>query len=175
MSIALDLLCLTVSLVIPAAVLLSVTPAYVESELRDKPRRAKALKQVKTDLDQSISSILILNTFAHTMGAAGVGAQASNVFGAKWESLIAFLLTLAILYFSEIIPKTLGATFWKQLAIPSAHVIRVLVRLLFPFVWVSARLTGLFSTKEAAARRTVVAWDGLMPHHWRRRGAGLKC
>lgn len=133
------------------AVLLSVTPAYVESELRDKPRRAKALKQVKTDLDQSISSILILNTFAHTMGAAGVGAQASNVFGAKWESLIAFLLTLAILYFSEIIPKTLGATFWKQLAIPSAHVIRVLVRLLFPFVWVSARLTGLFSTREAAS------------------------
>ncbi|MEP1469497.1 MAG: hemolysin family protein [Halieaceae bacterium] len=133
------------------AVLLSVTPAFVESELRNKPRRAKALKQVKTDLDQSISSILILNTFAHTMGAAGVGAQASNVFGEKWESLIAFLLTLAILYFSEIIPKTLGATFWKQLALPSAYVIQVLVKLLFPFVWVSARLTGVFSSHQASA------------------------
>ena len=133
------------------AVLLSVTPAFVESELLNKPRRAKALKQVKTNLDQSISSILILNTFAHTMGAAGVGAQAANVFGEKWESLIAFLLTLAILYFSEIIPKTLGATFWKQLALPSAYVIQVLVKLLFPFVWVSARLTGVFSSHQASA------------------------
>jgi len=132
------------------AVLLSVTPAFVESELLNKPRRAKALKQVKTDLDQSISSILILNTFAHTMGAAGVGAQAAKVFGEKWESLIAFLLTLAILYLSEIIPKTLGATFWKQLALPSAYVIQVLVKLLFPFVWISAHLTGLFSNHQAS-------------------------
>ena len=132
------------------AVLLSVTPAFVESELLNKPRRAKALKQVKTDLDQSISSILILNTFAHTMGAAGVGAQAAKVFGEKWESLIAFLLTLAILYLSEIIPKTLGATFWKQLALPSAYVIQVLVKILFPFVWISAHLTGLFSSHQAS-------------------------
>ena len=57
------------------AVLLSVTPAFVESELKDKPRRAQVLKNVRDDLDQSISSILILNTFAHTMGAAGVGSQ----------------------------------------------------------------------------------------------------
>lgn len=131
------------------AVLLSVSPVFVETELRRKPVRGKVLKQVRTDLDQSISSILILNTFAHTMGAAGVGAQASHVFGAKWESLIAFLLTLAILYFSEIIPKTLGATFWRQLALPSAYVIRVLVKLLFPFVWVSAKLTGLFSKGDS--------------------------
>ncbi len=130
------------------AVLLSVTPVFVETEVRRKPRRGKVLKQVRTDLDQSISSILILNTFAHTMGAAGVGAQASNVFGAKWESLIAFLLTLAILYFSEIIPKTLGATFWRQLAIPAAYTIRVMVKILYPFVWLSARITRLFSKSD---------------------------
>ena len=100
------------------AVLLSVTPGFVASQLAAKPRRAKALQQVKEDLDESISSILILNTFAHTMGAAGVGAQAVRVFGAQWETLVAFLLTLAILYFSEIIPKTLGARYWKQLALP---------------------------------------------------------
>ena len=115
------------------AVLLSVTPGFVESELAAKPKRAKVLKGVKDDLDESISAILILNTFAHTMGAAGVGAQAAVVFGARWETLIAFLLTLAILYFSEIIPKTLGATFWKQMAIPAAQVIKWLVRLLIPF------------------------------------------
>lgn len=127
------------------AVLLSVTPGFVESQLAVKPRRAEVLKGVRDDLDESISSILILNTFAHTMGAAGVGAQALRVFGAQYESLIAFLLTLAILYFSEIIPKTLGATFWKQLAIPAAYVIRVLVKILFPFVWLSGLLTRTFS------------------------------
>lgn len=127
------------------AVLLSVTPGFVESELSSKPRRAMVLKTVRENLDQSISSILILNTFAHTMGAAGVGAQALRVFGAQYETIVAFLLTLAILYFSEIIPKTLGATFWKQLAIPSAYVIRVLIKLLFPFVWLSGLITSTFS------------------------------
>ena len=101
------------------AVLLSVTAGHVESTVAKRPRRGKVLKQVKDDLDQSISAILILNTFAHTMGAAGVGAQALKVFGPKYETLIAVALTLAILYLSEIIPKTLGATFWKQRFAPS--------------------------------------------------------
>jgi CBS domain containing-hemolysin-like protein len=127
------------------AVLLSVTPGFVENLMQKKPKRALILQEVKTDLDKSISSILILNTFAHTMGAAGVGAQAVKVFGARWETLVAFLLTLAILYLSEIIPKTLGATYWKQLALPAALVIKWLIRLLFPLVWVSAQLTKLFS------------------------------
>jgi CBS domain containing-hemolysin-like protein len=126
------------------AVLLSVTPAFIESQLEPKPRRARVLKGVKDNLDKSISSILILNTFAHTMGAAGVGAQAAKVFGARWETLIAVLLTLAILYLSEIIPKTLGATFWKELAMPSAQIITWLVKLLYPLVWLSARLTDMF-------------------------------
>jgi CBS domain containing-hemolysin-like protein len=133
------------------AVLLSVTPGFVESQLEAKPRRAQVLKNVRDELDQSISSILILNTFAHTMGAAGVGAQALRVFGAQYETLVAFVLTLVILYFSEIIPKTLGATFWKQLALPSAFVIRVLVKLLFPFVWLSALITRSFSHGEASS------------------------
>ncbi len=131
------------------AVLLSVTPAYVETQLQQRPKGAEVLQQVKDNLDKSISSILILNTFAHTMGAAGVGAQAAKVFGVRWETLIAVLLTLAILYFSEIIPKTLGATFWKQLALPSAYIIRWLVILLYPLVWLSARITRLFSDKNS--------------------------
>jgi len=132
------------------AVLLSVSPGYVETVLAEKPRRGLVLKNVKDKIDESLSSILILNTFAHTMGAAGVGAQAVRVFGPEWESLIAFLLTLAILYLSEIIPKTLGAVFWKQLALPAAMMIRMLVRLLFPFVWLSSQLTRLFSSDDNA-------------------------
>ncbi|MDX1735610.1 MAG: CNNM domain-containing protein [Halioglobus sp.] len=133
------------------AVLLSVTPGFVESQIDQKPRGAKALKGVKDNLEESISAILILNTFAHTMGAAGVGAQAAKVFGARWETLIAVLLTLAILYFSEIIPKTLGATFWKQLALPAAQVIKWLVTLLYPLVWLSGHLTALFSKEDKSA------------------------
>ena len=131
------------------AVLLSVTPAYVESQSKKWPKGTRVLRWVKDNLDKSISSILILNTFAHTMGAAGVGAQAAKIFGVRWETLIAVLLTLAILYFSEIIPKTLGATFWKQLALPSAYVIRWLVILLYPLVWISAQITRLFSDNES--------------------------
>ena len=127
------------------AVLLSVRQGFIETQLHERPRRGAILKQVREDLDKSISSILILNTFAHTVGAAGVGAQAVAVFGPKWETLVAFLLTLAILYLSEIIPKTLGATFWRQLALPAAQTIRWLVWILYPLVWLSARLTDLFA------------------------------
>ena len=150
------------------AVLLSVTPGFVASQLAAKPRRAKALQQVKEDLDESISSILILNTFAHTMGAAGVGAQAVRVFGAQWETLVAFLLTLAILYFSEIIPKTLGARYWKQLALPASHIIKILVKLLFPLVWLSAKLTQLFSKgadSSAISREELAAMARLGARH----------
>lgn len=130
------------------AVLLSITPSYSEKIQLDKPVRGKKIAHVRNKLDESLSSILILNTFAHTMGAAGVGSQALQVFGKEWETLIAVLLTLAILYLSEIIPKTLGATFWRQLAIPSAYTIDVLVKLVYPLVWVSTRLTKLFSNKK---------------------------
>jgi CBS domain containing-hemolysin-like protein len=145
------------------AVLLSVTPSFVEQISSKKPRAAKRLVKVKAQLDESLSSILILNTFAHTMGAAGVGSQAMQVFGAKWETLIAVLLTLAILYFSEIIPKTLGATFWRKLAIPSAFVISWLVKLVYPLVWIATRLTRLFSSDKGdqITREEIIALASL--------------
>ncbi|MEJ2531369.1 MAG: CNNM domain-containing protein [Halioglobus sp.] len=130
------------------AVLLSITPSYLEQLSIERPRSGRIIRQVKDRLDESLSSILILNTFAHTMGAAGVGSQAVQIFGSEWETLIAVLLTLAILYFSEIIPKTLGATFWRSLAVPAAFVISWLVRLVYPLVWISTRLTRLFSNNK---------------------------
>lgn len=130
------------------AVLLSIRPSFLENLLLEKPRAAAQISRVKERIDESLSSILILNTFAHTMGAAGVGSQALLVFGPQWETLIAVLLTLVILFFSEIIPKTLGATFWRRLAIPSAYIIVWLVRIVYPLVWVSSRLTQLFSNNK---------------------------
>ena len=130
------------------AVLLSITPSYVEQVRATNPRSGAILARSKEKLDQSLSSILILNTFAHTMGAAGVGSQAVRVFGEKWETLIAVLLTLAILYLSEIIPKTLGATFWRTLAVPAVYIISWLVKLVYPLVWLSTRITKLFSRNK---------------------------
>lgn len=145
------------------AVLLSVTPVYIEQVSTTSPRSGRLLTKVKARLDESLSSILILNTFAHTMGAAGVGSQALQVFGVEWETLIAVLLTLAILYFSEIIPKTLGATFWRRLAVPSAFVITWLVRLVYPLVWLSTRLTKLFGRGESneITREEIIALASL--------------
>ncbi|MGJ8694347.1 MAG: CNNM domain-containing protein [Thalassotalea sp.] len=126
------------------AVLLSITPSFVLNAVKADPQSGKKLQQVKENIDQSISSILILNTFAHTMGAAGVGAQAIKIFGEQKETLIAFLLTLIILYVSEIIPKTLGAKLWRPLAIPSAYAISYLIKLVYPLVWLSSLITRLF-------------------------------
>lgn len=130
------------------AVLLSITPSYVEQVSVSNPRSGEVLSKVKSKIDESLSSILILNTFAHTMGAAGVGSQAIRIFGEQWETVIAVLLTLVILYFSEIIPKTLGATFWRPLATPSAYVISWLIKLVYPLVWLATKITHLFSKNK---------------------------
>jgi CBS domain containing-hemolysin-like protein len=145
------------------AVLLSITPGYVEQVSTNSPHAGVVLAKLKDRLDESLSSILILNTFAHTMGAAGVGSQAVRIFGDKWETLIAVLLTLAILYFSEIIPKTLGATFWRTLAVPAAYIISWLVTLVYPLVWLSTRLTRLFSSnrENEITREEIIALASL--------------
>jgi CBS domain containing-hemolysin-like protein len=145
------------------AVLLSITPSYLANIQENKPRAGRTLTSVKKHLDESLSSILILNTFAHTMGAAGVGSQAIRIFGERWETLIAVLLTLAILYFSEIIPKTLGATYWQKLAIPAAFIIKWLVKLVYPLVWLSTRLTKLFSRNKGdeVTREEIIALASL--------------
>lgn len=145
------------------AVLLSITPSYVESINAENPAKAEKLLRVKKRLDQSIASILILNTFAHTMGAAGVGSQAAKIFGVRWETLIAIVLTLVILYFSEIIPKTLGATYWRQLSIPSANIIYWLVKLVYPLILVSEFITKSFrkDKKQEVSREEIIALASL--------------
>jgi CBS domain containing-hemolysin-like protein len=145
------------------SVLLSATPSFVETLQSEKPRAGAVVNRVRERLDKSLAAILILNTFAHTMGAFGVGAQALKVFGAKWETLIAVLLTLVILYFSEIIPKTLGATFWRLLIVPSAYMILWLVKLVYPLVWVATRLTRLFGHQQEneVTREEVIAMASL--------------
>jgi len=122
------------------AVFLSVSPSYIQSLDKTVPHRI-LLQDLKKDVDTGISAILILNTIAHTMGAAGVGAEAVRIFGVQWQSLIAVILTLLILYFSEIIPKTIGTTYWRELCRPTAHIIAFLIKVLHPMIWVSHQIT----------------------------------
>lgn len=122
------------------AVLLSITPSYIGSLPPGSVQRER-LQALKKNLDSALSAILILNTFAHTMGAAGVGAEAIRLYGPEWQSLIAIILTLLILYVSEIIPKTIGATYWRELAKPSATFITFLVKILYPLIWISRQIT----------------------------------
>ena len=102
---------------------------------------------LKQDINRPLTAILTLNTVAHTMGAAGVGAQAARVFGDEALGVISAVLTFMILVFSEIIPKTLGASYWKALAPATAYCLKFLVWALYPFVVMSEFITR-FLVKE---------------------------
>jgi CBS domain containing-hemolysin-like protein len=131
------------------AVLLSVTPSYIAGLRQDRPKLATLLKQLKQEnVDQSLAAILTLNTIAHTIGAIGSGAKATIVFGSTWFGLFSAIMTLMILFLSEIIPKTLGAVFWRQLVGITAIFVRSLVLILFPLIWVSERLTKLIAQRK---------------------------
>lgn len=130
---------------IAEAVLLSVRPSYVETLEQRGSKSAKIYKRFQKNLDQPLSAILTTNTIAHTVGAAGVGAKAAQIFGEAYLGLISAILTLLILIISEIIPKTLGALYWQQLAPLTGVIILWMIYLLYPFVWLSEKLTGLFS------------------------------
>jgi CBS domain containing-hemolysin-like protein len=128
------------------AVLLTSTNSYIETLSKETHGNAvDILKKLKSNIEKPISSILILNTFAHTMGAAGVGAQAQLLFGDEWQTAIAFGLTLLILYASEIIPKTIGAIYWRTLLIPSAYLISFMIKITYPLVWFSGLITNFIS------------------------------
>lgn len=128
------------------AVLLSITPSYIEGLKAKYPKRAALLRRLKKDkLDQSLAAILTLNTIAHTIGAIGAGAKATDVFGSAWFGIFSGVMTLMILFFSEIIPKTIGAVYWSKLVGPTALYVKALITVLYPVVWISERLTRFIS------------------------------
>lgn len=142
------LLALGVSFVcsIAEAVLLSITPSYVEDLASRSPRRGALVKRLKQEqIDHSLAAILSLNTIAHTVGAIGAGAQATVVFGSAWFGVFSVVMTLLILFLSEIVPKTIGAVYWANLVMPVAYFMRMLIVGLFPVVWLCEKLTKTIS------------------------------
>jgi CBS domain containing-hemolysin-like protein len=127
------------------AIILSVTPAYVAELEHRRPRVGMRLRRQKEDIDRPLSAILSLNTVAHTVGAAGVGAQAQIVFGEAYVTITSIILTLLILVVSEIIPKTIGATYWRALAPWATLFLRVLIPLLYPLVVLAQGITVILS------------------------------
>lgn len=127
--------------------MLSTPMSYISMKEGENTRGIKLLKKQKANIDRPISAILSLNTIAHTIGAAGVGAEALNVFPNVSFAIISALLTLLILVFSEIIPKTIGANYWRRLAIPSAKIINTLIIVCYPLVWISEFITKVCARK----------------------------
>jgi CBS domain containing-hemolysin-like protein len=114
------------------AVLLSISHSFV-AVLRDRGERAgELLHRMQKRIDEPIAAILTLNTIAHTVGAAMGGAIALELWGSRWIGLFSAILTLVILLFSEIVPKTLGATYWQTLAAPAAYVLRGMIVVMKP-------------------------------------------
>jgi CBS domain containing-hemolysin-like protein len=130
------------------AVLLSVTPSYVAALEREGSAVGERLQELKEDIDRPLAAILSLNTIAHTVGAAGAGAQAAVVFGEAYTGVIAAVLTLLILVLSEIIPKTLGAVYWRTIAPVVVRILVPTIIAMWPLVKLSKGITYLLSQDE---------------------------
>ena len=129
------------------AVLLSTPMSYISMRENQGSKTATLMKQYKNNVDRPVGAILSLNTIAHTIGSAGVGAESIKIFGEQYFGLISAILTLLILVLSEIIPKTIGASYWRSLAMPSTRIIRVLILITYPLVLISELITKVFTPR----------------------------
>lgn len=139
-------LALTISFLcsIMEAVLLSTPVSFLKTK-EEESRGASLMIRLKQNIDRPLSAILSLNTVAHTVGAAGVGAQAVKVFGDAYFGIVSAVLTILILVLTEIIPKTIGASYSKELSSISAHIIRIMIIITYPLVVASAFITRMVS------------------------------
>jgi CBS domain containing-hemolysin-like protein len=136
-------LCVSFACSIMEAVLLSVTPAYVAAA--QQTPHGKRLQRLKRDVNRPLAAILSLNTMANTVGAAGAGAQAATVFGDAYIGVFSGVLTLLILVLSEVIPKSVGARYWRELAPFVSRVLGPMIWILWPLVKMSELLTRRLS------------------------------
>lgn len=164
------LLALSISFMcsIMEAVLLSTPQSYIMT--KKESRWSKKFLLFKKNIDKPLSAILTLNTVAHTVGAAGVGAQATIVFGEAYFGLVSAVLTILILVLTEIIPKTIGANYWKKLITIAAIIIQIMIFITYPLVILSALITRMFtgnahglatSREEISAMASIGADQGI--------------
>lgn len=131
------------------AVLLSTPVSFLMVKKEEGHKWADTFIGLKANVDKPLSAILSLNTVAHTVGAAGVGAQAVKVFGETYFGIVSAILTILILVFTEIIPKTIGATYWRRLNRFASVTISGMMVLTYPLVILSAKLTRIISSGKS--------------------------
>ena len=142
------------------SIILSITHSHVAVLAKTGSKAGRLLENMKENINKPLAAILTVNTVANVVGAAGVGAQAMKLFGSEWVAILSGLLTLCILIFSEIIPKTLGTVYWRSLAGPAAYMITGLIYLTYPFVFLSNYFSKIFTSanhQQKVSRQEVVA------------------
>ena len=142
-SIALSALCSVLE-----ATLLSTPLSYITGLEEQGVKGAERLKRLKQNSDRPISAILCLNTIANTVGASIVGSLVYEVYGDALVGIFSTIFTLAILIFSEIIPKTIGSSYWRSLALPASAIISMMIFISFPLVWILEHLQRLISSNS---------------------------
>ena len=134
------------------AVLLSISPSYMQIELNKGSKAGLILRDFKSNIDRPLAGILTLNTIAHTVGAIGVGAQATLIWADSNPLItglvVPVLMTAAILILSEIIPKTIGATNWRALAPFTIRSLNSVLMVLAPISWLCQLITRAFNSKK---------------------------
>lgn len=142
-SIAVSALCSTLE-----ATLLSTPLSYITGLEDQGVKGALRLKKLKQNSDRPISAILCLNTIANTVGASIVGSLVYEVYGDALVGIFSTIFTFAILIFSEIIPKTIGTSYWRSLALPASVIINAMIFISFPLVWVLERMQKIISSRS---------------------------
>ena len=130
------------------ATLLSTPLSFITGLEEQGVSGAKRLKRLKQNPDRPISAILCLNTIANTIGASIVGSLVYEVYGDAIVGVFSTIFTFAILIFSEIIPKTIGTSYWRKLALPASTIINLMIFIMFPLVWILEKLTRVISSKS---------------------------
>ncbi len=136
------------------SVILSVSNSYIAILEKEGHSCGAILRRLKRKIDHPLAAILTLNTVANTAGASAIGAQVFRLFGSEWVALSSGILTVLILVFSEVIPKTLGAAHWKQIAPYAGYIIIGLIWITYPIVRLLEAISGIFSRKAVSNRIT---------------------
>lgn len=125
------------------SVLLSITPSYLQQLANSHPASALRLQRLKNHVDRPLAAILSLNTLAQTVGAAGVGSETARLFGHQSVAIASGLMTLLLLILTELLPKTIGTRYWRELAIYIARPVEYLIWLFAPCVLLARSIARL--------------------------------
>jgi CBS domain containing-hemolysin-like protein len=149
------------------AIILSISPMYVQLKAQENKPYAKLLTALKAEIDRPLAAILTMNTIANTFGSFAIGTQAFKIWGDYYAAITSVALTIVILIFGEIIPKTIGATKWRLLAPAAAYVARVMIIITYPVVYLTEFLAAMIggNIKHKMTKQEIYATAEMGENH----------